>query len=256
MEHVLGVLTWDPQIRGSLILLTAIAILCGSTWLLLATNVGARLGFLLAVAGLTGWLTVLGMLWWLTPSATGPKGRDPHWKVRGAISGALGPTAPEPLDEPLSRWNELPEADPQRAEVITASDEWFAADPAAQAFGIQGSADYTVGKVFDIGGERKGPFGVLNFRPFNVFHEPHYAAVTLRPNIKQETKPGEAPPTPKIDRTREPITVLLVRDLGSKRLPGFSVVVGSGTLFLVSLYALHRRDKQAMIARGILPAKA
>ena len=40
-------------------MLVAVLILPGSVYLLLATNMGARVGFLLAVAGLTGWIAVL-----------------------------------------------------------------------------------------------------------------------------------------------------------------------------------------------------
>jgi hypothetical protein len=257
--NVLGVLTWDPQIRGALILVTAITILCGSVYLLLATNLGSRLGFLVAVAGLTGWMTVLGLMWTITPSTTGPKGRDPHWKVKGVVTGNLGPTAPAPLQVSLEDnkvWKELPEEDPQRAEIITTSEEFFTTDPAGGSYGIQGSSDYIVEDAWSRGGQRKGPFGVLNFRPFNVRHEPHYAVVRMHPTIKQETKPGQAPPTPKVDPAKDAYTVLLVRDLGTRRLPVAMFALGSGILFAVTLSVLHRRDKEAMAARGLLPAKA
>ena len=259
MHLVPAVLTWDPQIRGSLILLTAIVILCGSVWLLLATNVGARLGFLLAVAGLTGWMTLLGIMWTVTPSTTGPKGRDPRWQVTGVVSGDIGPTAPEPLQTSLqdeSVWNELPAADPQRAEIETAAVEFLADDEAAAAYGIEDSADYIVDDAWDRGGEAEGPFGVLNFRPFDVFHKPHYAAFRLRPTVEQEVEPGEAPPEPRADPAKDPLTVVLVRDLGTRRLPVFLTAVGSGILFAVTLYVLHRRDKEAMAARGLIPAEA
>ena len=93
--RTLAALSWDPQIRGFLIVLTAFIILVGSVYLLLMTNLGTRLAFLVAVAGLSGWMMLLGLLWTLTPSGTGPKGRDPHWRVERVIAGELGPTAPE-----------------------------------------------------------------------------------------------------------------------------------------------------------------
>ena len=259
MHDVVAVLSWDPQIRGSLILLTAFVILCGSVFLLLATNVGARLGFLIAVAGLTGWCMLLGILWTLTPSTTGPMGRTPSWEVEGVVTGELGPTAPEPLRVALDNervWRELPEEDQQRAEIITAAEEFFTGDPAGGTFGIEGSADYIVDDAWNRGGERKGPGGWLNFRPFNVFHDPRYAALRIHPTIEQEVEPGEAPPEPEIDESREPYTVLLVRDLGNRRLPVFLFALGSGILFAVTLSVLHRRDKEAMAARGLLPANA
>jgi hypothetical protein len=253
------VLTWDPQIRGALILVTAITILCGSVYLLLATNLGARLGFLVAVAGLTGWMTLLGLMWTITPSTTGPKGRDPHWKVKGVVTGNIGPTAPAPLQVSLKDkkvWKELPEEDPQRAEIITTSEEFFTTDPAGGSYGIKKSADYIVEDAWSRGGERKGPGGWLNFRPFNVRHTPHYAVVRMHPTIEQTAAPGQAPPTPKVDPTKEAYSVLLVRDLGTRRLPVFMFALGSGILFAVTLSVLHRRDKEAMAARGLIPAKA
>ena len=44
--------TWSPFIRGILVVLIGVGVLCGSVYLLLATNLGARLGFLVAMAGL------------------------------------------------------------------------------------------------------------------------------------------------------------------------------------------------------------
>jgi hypothetical protein len=81
--HMLGALTWDPQVRGFLIVIAAIAILPGTIYLLLSTNVGARIGFLLAVAGLSGWLMLLSITWTLYGS--GMKGRDPSWKVKEVV---------------------------------------------------------------------------------------------------------------------------------------------------------------------------
>ena len=41
-----------------------------------------------------------------------------------------------------------------------------------------------------------------------------------------------------------------------RRLPVAMFALGSGILFAVSLSVLHRRDKEAMAARGLIPAKA
>jgi hypothetical protein len=251
---VLAAIAWDPQIRGFLILLLAIVLLPGSVYLLLATNVGSRLAFLVAVAGLSGWLMLLGIMWTVTPSATGPKGRDPAWRVKGVVTGSLSAAAQEPLNARFpAGWEQLGEGDAQAAEVATAAGEFFGSDAGA-SFGYEASSDYIVGKAYNRGGEREGPFGVLNFRPFNVFHEPHYAALVVRPAVEQVAQPGQAPPIPRIDTSRPGQTVLLERDLGTRRLPVFFVALGSGIVFAVSLLALHRRDKAAMTARGLLPA--
>ncbi len=79
---------WNPTIIGVLTVLCAVGLFCGSTYLLLGTNLGARLGFLVAAAGLTGFLVLLTTLWLTTPgSATGnsdldpPHGNSASWKV-------------------------------------------------------------------------------------------------------------------------------------------------------------------------------
>ena len=48
--QVLAAVSWDPQLRGALILLIGVVILPGSVLLLLSTNLGMRLGILMAAA--------------------------------------------------------------------------------------------------------------------------------------------------------------------------------------------------------------
>jgi hypothetical protein len=74
-------LAWDPQIRGILAVLVGVVVLCGSVFLLLSTNVGARLGMLLAFAGLFGWMAIITLFWWVNPPAIGPSGDPPFWQV-------------------------------------------------------------------------------------------------------------------------------------------------------------------------------
>ena len=73
-------LSFTPGIRGILVVAVGVAVLMGSTYLLLATNVGARLGLLMAFAGLFGWLTILTLIWWLSPPAIGPRGNNASWR--------------------------------------------------------------------------------------------------------------------------------------------------------------------------------
>ena len=74
-------LTWNPGIRGILIVAVGVAVLMGSVYLLLGTNVGARLGLLVALTGLFGWLVILTFIWWLNPPAIGPRGKNPSWSA-------------------------------------------------------------------------------------------------------------------------------------------------------------------------------
>ena len=52
---LLAVVGWDPVLTGYLAVLLSVVILCGSVYLLLATNIGVRLGFLVAWTGFWGW---------------------------------------------------------------------------------------------------------------------------------------------------------------------------------------------------------
>jgi hypothetical protein len=73
-------IAWDPHIRGVLVVAVGVSVLMGSVYLLLATNVGARLGLLLSLAGLSGFLVILTAIWWLVPPGIGPRGTNPSWK--------------------------------------------------------------------------------------------------------------------------------------------------------------------------------
>jgi len=78
--NVIAGIGFNPGIRGILVVLTGFSVLCGSVYLLLATNMGARLGMLVAFAGLFGWLSILTLTWWISPPAIGPRGTNPTWK--------------------------------------------------------------------------------------------------------------------------------------------------------------------------------
>ena len=52
MSLILSAIQFDPNIRGVLVVLVGVVVLCGSVYLLLATNTGVRNGFLIALAGL------------------------------------------------------------------------------------------------------------------------------------------------------------------------------------------------------------
>jgi hypothetical protein len=75
----LGGLGYDPFFRGLLSVLTAILVLIGGTYLVVATNTGSRLGGLISLTGLFGWLFLMGMAW--TIYGIGWKGKAPTWDL-------------------------------------------------------------------------------------------------------------------------------------------------------------------------------
>jgi hypothetical protein len=78
--HLFAGLSWDPAIRGILVVAVAVAILLGSIYLIIATNTGARLGMMISLGGLFGWLSILCLFWWISPPGIGPRGQDPTWR--------------------------------------------------------------------------------------------------------------------------------------------------------------------------------
>ena len=74
---ILAAIAFDPTIRGVLVVMVGVVALIGSVYLLLATNMGARGGFLIALAALTGWMFSLGLFWWIY--GIGLVGRTPTW---------------------------------------------------------------------------------------------------------------------------------------------------------------------------------
>jgi hypothetical protein len=300
---LLGGLAFDPHIRGVLIILTAVAILCGSIFLILLTNVGHRLGFLVAFGGLMAWMTILGLTWTLTPPAIGPRGQPPHWQVVDIVYGDpvnsdeevvhdLGNTCWSrlsrdcaPIDDHETEAAKLLAANPkwvdEAGEDATLSEilnvepdaadhldfgEWHlvsaaesgeavsAADEQLKAEEIfTDSSEYLVLDSWEQGGKSNLPDNPNRWDRIShkivttlQIHDPaHYAVVQVIPVIPQETKPGQAPPTPEPDPEQPVITVVMVRDLGNLRVPGLLVTLASGLMFGVTCYMLHRRDKLA-----------
>ncbi|MFA5891830.1 MAG: hypothetical protein WDA27_12915 [Actinomycetota bacterium] len=64
-------------------LVIAVVVLVGSIYILLASNLGTRLGYLVLMVSLGIWMIILSSLWLFgapgTTTATGPRGREPAW---------------------------------------------------------------------------------------------------------------------------------------------------------------------------------
>jgi len=87
MHTVLAAISWDPGFRGILVVAVGVGVLMGSVYLLLATNSGARLGFLLALTALFGWMSIMGLTWSIY--GIGKKGPDPKWVTKEVNYGDL-----------------------------------------------------------------------------------------------------------------------------------------------------------------------
>jgi hypothetical protein len=197
--HALGTLlagiAFDPNIRGVLVVLVAVAVLIGGVWLLLSTNLGSRLGFLVTLTALFGWMTLMSAVW--AAYGIGLVGEGPSWTVQEINTGDLDQaqieaarTAPRAEDLPAVddllaenpdvaaafdegvtvRIGDVADADPELVpdindwEVVgsaelgepqTAADEALTASDAAV---FETTGDYVVLRGFEQGGkpEREG----------------------------------------------------------------------------------------------------
>ena len=108
MAAVFALVSWDPEIRNILSLGVGVGVLVGSVFLLLSTNTGPRTGVLIGLAALLGWLTIMGMIWWMytgsPASLGGMKGTPTHWRVVDVNIGNL-------QDSSVAKAKELPTQD-------------------------------------------------------------------------------------------------------------------------------------------------
>jgi hypothetical protein len=228
-------IAWEPEIRGITIVAIAVAVLCGSVYLVLATNLGSRLGLLVTLAGLFGWMALMGGIWWIY--GIGLRGTDPTWQVEEIVFGDITQSTLEEAhvlaDPEQTTWRLLPEDDPGRGQTATAADEALLNN----TNGRFPAGSYITQAVYATGGETYPDWF------FNFWHEPHYAVVQVQPTIRQATEPGKAPPTPQADPNQPPVYIVLVRDLGDRRVPAALITLASTAIFGVLCNILHRRDK-------------
>ncbi|MEY2426594.1 MAG: hypothetical protein QOI61_2166 [Actinomycetota bacterium] len=293
LDFLMAALSWDPQIRGFLIFITAVAILPGSIYLLLSTNLGARIGFLVAVAGLSGWLMLLAITW--AVYGGGIKGRDPSWKVQEVVHSQaqtdLSTGVTTALRDFPGGWKKMPATGSSAlADAQAAADAFITKSGRKPKMGHEGpiikeptaeqlrfpaefseSANYVLVGGYEKGGDnclgpkescsRVLPKKILFWKISHKFffrHSAHYVAVAIAPVLPQETPPGGKPPKPVADPSKPVTTVIVLRDLGSIRFPQVMMIISSGLIFAVTCHALHRRDKRIMALRaaGVTPATA
>jgi hypothetical protein len=146
----LAAIAWFPEIRNILSLLVGVGILMGSVYLLLATNTGARLGLLITLAGLLGWMTIMGVIW--MAYGIGLKGREPTWDAieinHGDLSEADLAAARElPLPEDLPDPEEVLAENPDLEEVIFPE-------------GRENLSDPTLGQIIEADPELRASLGL------------------------------------------------------------------------------------------------
>lgn len=253
---------WDPTILGVLTVIAAIALFCGSVYLLLTTNLGASLGFLVAAACVTGFMVLLSAMWITTQTPlNSPHGSGARWRVVELVDepasssvasvrtiqeqgnvvanedlATLKPEVDTGIVQPSEEGEEAPE--PSEFVIFSSADQFL-----IDADGLQ---SYYVG----------GGFSLRFFDDDWVnIHEPRYAAVEFCPVLDEGDTFPEPPPEPECDPNRPTGFVILARDLGTQRKVPVYWFLGSLVLFALCLLGLHWREKDLRAARAAADAE-
>ncbi len=253
---------WYPTILGVLVVISAVALFCGTPYLLLATNMGSRLGFLIASAGLAGLMLLLSLLWLTNPSPVNTlKGRIPQWvAVEKIDTGDVARSKIPAVQKINTEGRAASEADVTNLKasvdtnLIINKNELTGENLAGAGgkFAIYTDATgYLVTKnQVTGGGEIFSQFKVSlgdGFPWVHVsLHDPLYAVITTcktDPALSVKEVPfGAKPPAPQCaDDTRQ--IIVLERDLGSLRVPPFVAFLASGLLLGLCLLCLQWRER-------------
>lgn len=166
----------------------------------------------------------------------------------------------EDIEGHLGGWRLLAQSDRARGDAVAASDAYLGPDGRGL---FAGPSDYSVRDVFTIGGrdirtEDDMVSRVLyKIDQIFTFKVPAQYAVVQSQAVVPLCEPDQEPaeqvcytvdvnagaPTPVLKEGAPTISVILVRDLGIQRVPSMIIFAISGVLFLLSVTALHRRDK-------------
>ena len=123
---MIGAIAFDPAIRGILVVLVGSVVLMGSIYMIVSTNSGVRVGFLISASALCGWMFLMGSLWVIY--GIGLVGRAPAWMVTDINLSRETPVEKVPELSKLPAENALPA--PVRMATRTAR-SWLTASQAA-----------------------------------------------------------------------------------------------------------------------------
>jgi len=251
---------WYPTILGVLVVVFAILLFGGSLYLLLSTNLGARLGFLVAFTAFTGFMVVLTSLWVVTASPLNTlKGRIPSWKAV-EVTKTLAKAKTDEVRNITTDGTKVNTI--EASNVKAAADENLIAVQALpseaqvtqQAFArFQAVTEYKVLNTYEIGGSKPNP---LNFE---ITHTPKFAVIEFCEVVDPTTLVpfGVAPPPAQCKAGSDKSGfIVLKRDLGSLRIPAMVAWISAILLFGLGLLLLHWREKDERAAKKRAEATA
>jgi len=241
---------WYPTILGVLVVIAAICLFIGSIYLLLGTNLGARLGFLVTFTSLMGFLMILSVLWLTTASPLeSPKGRVASWSVIENVPD-ITKAQTEAVRDIARKENKASQTDASNvlaavdaALVTKQSTPTVTVTPNDNRFAkFDDVTQFMVLETYTIGGSNpqfwKGQFN----------HSTKYAVVEYCKTATQTQTFGLPPLPPECASGADAQRgfVVVKYDYGTLRLPPFVVIVITTILFGLGLLALHWREKDEM----------
>lgn len=136
MTALISAISFDPHVRGILVMAVSVLVLPGSVLLILSTNTGIKQGILIASTALFGWMFLMGAVWWMY--GIGLVGREQAWQAKEVNLSRATTTntevarslpAPEDLPDPLELLEQYPDVkaaameDPSFAALVENYDE-------------------------------------------------------------------------------------------------------------------------------------
>jgi hypothetical protein len=241
---------WYPTILGVLVVISAIVLFIGSIYLLLGTNLGARLGFLVTFTSLMGFLMILSVLWLTTASPLeSPKGRVSSWSVIENVPD-ITKAKTVAVRDIAQKQNKASQID--ASNVLASVDAALITKVGTPTLQVTPNdnrfakfADVTqfmVLNTYTLGGSNpqfwKGQFN----------HSKKYAVVEYCKTATQTQTFGLPPLPPECASGADAQRGFVVAtfDYGTLRLPPFVVIVITAILFGLGLLALHWREKDEM----------
>lgn len=263
MLSTLLAVNWEPELRGALTVIIGAAVWMGSVYLILGTNLGARLGFIVSLTGLAGWMALMGAIWWMY--GIGLQGDLPSWQAvegRTVIQEVDLLNQAGVLDDRIDV-DETTDPDVASAAVADQLDSqgWAVVDQSSPAFGQAQAAaavfleeegafdagEFEVTAIYEVDPPEESAWPKLGpngeFDQIAFFHKPYYTLVEVAPYLPLLEEPGRAPTAPEIDEESPRQYVYMIRDLGSLRQPAAYITIGSTIMFLGLCWLLHRRDR-------------
>ena len=248
---------WYPTILGVLVVVAGVVLFVGSIYLILGTNMGARLAFLVTFTSLMGFMVVLTSLWITTASPLNTlRGSVPKWEIKEVVPS---------LDEATVAEVRNIQKDGTKVDTVEAANVKAAVDeglvtkvsnaveeftPEDNEFAIyQDVTKYLVLSTYEIGGSNP------SWLDFQFTHSPRFAVVQFCGTDQTPIVFGTVPPAPECapkgtDEAADNGFVVLEFNLGDVRLPPIIAFSSSVILFALGLLMLHwyEKDRRALAA--------